>query len=211
MKALLLCGAALALAAAPAPGRDADRPPLLTASQVGARHLPDLGFARRAARRTFFVDPAGSDANPGTAAKPWQTLGQAARALQPGEQALVRAGTYREQIVTGHAGRADAPIRLAVAAGAAGKVRMAGAVPGKPFIRITKPYWIVEGFEIDAEGKHDAAKDAWQPAIAFDRADHALVRAIHAQHGSGPSIFSVSASRDVAASPSSSTGTPTAS
>ncbi|MCI4647327.1 DUF1565 domain-containing protein [Phaeodactylibacter sp.] len=51
--------------------------------------------------RTFFVDqnhPKASDANPGTEARPWRTIGKAAAVLQPGERVLIKSGTYREAV-----------------------------------------------------------------------------------------------------------------
>ena len=41
-------------------------------------------------------DPDASDANPGTAARPWRTLTRAGNAARPGERVLIRAGTYTE-------------------------------------------------------------------------------------------------------------------
>ncbi|HKC47569.1 MAG TPA: Ig-like domain-containing protein [Gemmatimonadales bacterium] len=44
--------------------------------------------------QAFYVSPGGSDANPGTIDQPWQTLQKAFDALQPGQIAYLRAGTY---------------------------------------------------------------------------------------------------------------------
>lgn len=43
-----------------------------------------------------YVSIKGSDANPGTRARPWRTIGKAMAALQPGQTAYVRAGVYVE-------------------------------------------------------------------------------------------------------------------
>jgi Right handed beta helix region len=43
-----------------------------------------------------YVSPRGSDANPGTLARPWRTIGKALAALEPGETAYLRAGDYVE-------------------------------------------------------------------------------------------------------------------
>ncbi len=51
--------------------------------------------------RTFHVaqnHPRSDDANPGTAELPWKTIGQAARALEPGQRVVVHAGVYREWV-----------------------------------------------------------------------------------------------------------------
>lgn len=52
-------------------------------------------------KKTYYVDgaaPKSSDQNPGTAEAPFKTIGRAAELLQPGENVIVRAGTYRECI-----------------------------------------------------------------------------------------------------------------
>lgn len=63
----------------------------------------------------FYVSPSGSDANPGTIGAPWKTLQKAFDALQPGQIAYLRAGTYGtlcgSSSFTG-AGTASAPITV---------------------------------------------------------------------------------------------------
>nr|MCU0872412.1 hypothetical protein [Pirellulaceae bacterium] len=39
-----------------------------------------------------------SDENPGTADRPWRTIGKAAATLQPGERVIVHRGVYREWV-----------------------------------------------------------------------------------------------------------------
>lgn len=43
-------------------------------------------------------NPKSSDANPGTEALPWKTIGKAAKTLKPGERVVVHKGTYREWV-----------------------------------------------------------------------------------------------------------------
>ena len=43
-------------------------------------------------------DPQTSDENPGTADRPWRTIGKAAATLQPGERVVVHRGVYREWV-----------------------------------------------------------------------------------------------------------------
>ena len=71
--------ALLALAAIPVSGGDSARALAAPPSATG---------------KTFFVSPAGSDANPGTPRRPWKTIERALNTLKPGQRALVRAGTY---------------------------------------------------------------------------------------------------------------------
>jgi hypothetical protein len=58
---------------------------------------------------TFHVarqSPAASDDNPGTEDKPWKTIGQAARTLQPGQRVIIHAGEYREWVKPARGGTA---------------------------------------------------------------------------------------------------------
>ena len=63
----------------------------------------------------FYVAPTGSDGNPGTIDQPWQTLQKAFAALQPGQVAYLRSGTYGafcSAVTFSHAGTLAAPITV---------------------------------------------------------------------------------------------------
>ena len=60
----------------------------------------------------------GQDSGPGTSERPWRTVQRALDRLRPGERALVRAGTYGEDLLMRRAGTARAPITVAAAPGA---------------------------------------------------------------------------------------------
>ena len=65
--------------------------------------------------QAFYVAPNGSDGNPGTIDQPWQTLQKAFDALQPGQIAYLRAGTYGafcSAFTFGHAGTLTQPITV---------------------------------------------------------------------------------------------------
>jgi hypothetical protein len=66
--------------------------------------------------QAFYVSASGgSDNNPGTIDQPWQTLQKAFDALQPGQIAYLRAGTYGSfcaAFTFGHAGTLTAPITV---------------------------------------------------------------------------------------------------
>src|SRR3954454_25065664 len=82
----LAFGPAAALAARP----DANLP-------AGARALPDRSFPSNARSACdFYVDPGGSNENPGTQVAPWRTVGRAAATLTAGKVACVNSGTYDE-------------------------------------------------------------------------------------------------------------------
>ncbi|HET6250978.1 MAG TPA: right-handed parallel beta-helix repeat-containing protein [Tepidisphaeraceae bacterium] len=59
---------------------------------------------------TWFVAPAGSNANPGTLASPFKTIQYAADAARAGDTVDILAGTYHETVTLHHSGTAAAPI-----------------------------------------------------------------------------------------------------
>ncbi len=58
----------------------------------------------------LFVSPDGRDDDPGTAAAPFQTLVHALCQARPGQTINILPGVYRESVIMGLFGRADAPI-----------------------------------------------------------------------------------------------------
>ena len=60
------------------------------------------------AGRSFYVSTAGSNANPGTIAKPWRTISKAASTVAPGSTVYVRGGVYHERVVVQVSGSASA-------------------------------------------------------------------------------------------------------
>src|SRR5829696_3608308 len=66
-----------------------------------------------AAATTFYVNPAGSDANSGmSVATPFGTIQRAIDLAQPGDVISMAAGEYFQDIVSRRDGTADAPITL---------------------------------------------------------------------------------------------------
>jgi hypothetical protein len=61
---------------------------------------------------SLYVSPSGSDANPGTASKPFRTLQKALDSVKAGQTVLVRAGTYPEWATAGKGGSSTAPVTL---------------------------------------------------------------------------------------------------
>jgi parallel beta-helix repeat protein len=53
-----------------------------------------VGLATEGSAATYFVSPAGNDANSGGSTDPWRTLQRAADAMQPGDEVRVADGTY---------------------------------------------------------------------------------------------------------------------
>jgi hypothetical protein len=67
----------------------------------------------------YHVSPAGSDANPGGAAKPWRTLAHSADAAAPGDTVLIAAGTWHERLMPCRSGEPGKPITYASEGGVA--------------------------------------------------------------------------------------------
>jgi len=113
--------------------------------------VPDVADAPAAAQslKDWYVSPTGSDSAAGTSAQPFRTISRAIAAVGPGERILVNAGTYAERVrITGtvRAGTATAPIRLQ----GVGKPKIVPAAGGYgSLVQIEKPYWTVDGFEVD--------------------------------------------------------------
>jgi hypothetical protein len=100
-----------------------------------------------------YVSPSGDDANPGTFAKPWRTLGYALGRLFIGQVLFVRGGSYHEQIdhVRLHPGTAEAPITVLAYPGE--NPVLAGTVS------LRQPtYWLIDN--LDVEGDPGAGKQA---------------------------------------------------
>ena len=71
-------------------------------------------------------NPVAADENPGTAEKPFATIGKAAALLKPGEKVIVHAGTYRECVRPAQGG--EGPGRMIAYEAAEGEtVRILGS------------------------------------------------------------------------------------
>lgn len=157
---------------------------------IGARDLPDLGFSSRTPAETFHVAPSGDDSAVGSRARPWKTIRKAATSLEAGQRALVHGGTYREaDLNTANAGEPTAPIWLMEAPGEVAVIE-GSPTSTRPFFVIDQPYWILDGFEINARGQQGHA-------VRINAA-HVLVRNIHAHHGTGPAAVVFSGASDAA-------------
>ena len=88
-----------------------------------------IGSCLLAPASTFHVAPSGSNSNPGTEAAPWRTIQKALNTLRPGQRALVRSGTYRENLEMRRSGTASRPITVAARPGSRPVLRSAGGHP----------------------------------------------------------------------------------
>ena len=121
---------------------------------AGALALPDRSFLEnRGPSCNSYVDPAGSDSNPGSQAAPWRTLRKAATSLTAGKVGCVNSGTYEETGATAaNSGTGSAPIVLQRTPGSPTRpvIRLAQA---SPVLRIDRGYWVVDGLEFDLNRK----------------------------------------------------------
>ncbi len=90
---------------------------------IGLLLLADLTITAHAA--TYVVAPTGSDAGPGTAARPFQNINKAAQVAGAGDTVIVQAGIYHEAVSLRKSGTSTAPIKFV--AQPAGSVVVSGA------------------------------------------------------------------------------------
>ncbi|MFC4600797.1 right-handed parallel beta-helix repeat-containing protein [Cohnella hongkongensis] len=91
---------------------------LVLAAMLVLGSIPASPEPAAAANATYYVAVTGSDSNPGTSAEPFRTIQQAADVMQPGDTAVIRAGTYRETVTPASSGAEGAPITFRAEAGA---------------------------------------------------------------------------------------------
>ena len=92
--------------------------------------LAALLLATVAQARTLVVNPAqtgANDANPGSDAQPFRTIGAAAALAQPGDLVQIHSGVYREKVTITSSGTQEQPISFEAAPGAT--VVITGADP----------------------------------------------------------------------------------
>jgi hypothetical protein len=122
--------------------------------RAGALALPDRSFLNnRASSCDFYVDPGGSDSNPGTQAEPWRTLRKAAATLTAGKVGCLNSGTYEETGASAaNSGTQTAPIVLQRTPGSPTRpvIRL---VQTSAVLRIDRGYWVVDGLEFDLNRK----------------------------------------------------------
>ncbi len=88
---------------------------LASRSGIAATYVVDAGHRRA------------SDQNPGTASKPFKSIGRAVARLVPGDVVLIKAGVYREAVTIQAHGTAGKPIVVRAYSGHEGKVIVLGS------------------------------------------------------------------------------------
>ena len=96
---------------------------------------------------TYYVSTKGSDSGNGTSGSPWKTISKAMKAnLKPGDEVVVRSGTYKESIDVNKDGSAAGHITLRSEVPGGAKIDVPG---GKLYgIHVTGNYVKIDGFDI---------------------------------------------------------------
>jgi hypothetical protein len=101
-----------------------------------------------AAAKTIYVNPAGSDANSGTATSPFKTLNKGILSMSAGDTLMVT-GTYNQPLVISKSGTVSAPLTII---GNAAILRMGGTQQNG--IKVTGSYVNISGFEVTGSTSH---------------------------------------------------------
>jgi parallel beta-helix repeat protein len=98
--------------------------------------------AQLASATFYYVDaghPEAADTNPGTEALPWKTIRRATQSPQPGDIVLIKAGTYREEVILQRSGTSARPIQFWAYPGQEGEVIINAAEPVTRWHKCTGP------------------------------------------------------------------------
>ena len=144
-----IAGVLVALAIATSACASSDGPDVFSAEKVGraGSKLPQL--LPRSRGQTFYVSRQGSNENPGTREQPWLTIQKALDTLTAGERALVRGGTYVEDLLMRRAGSPSEPITVSAFPGERVAIRPASRWGDTYAIEITGSYFRLRGFVLE--------------------------------------------------------------
>ncbi len=117
----------------------------------------------------FYVATTGDDANPGTLAQPWKTIQKAMNALQPGQIAYVRAGTYETGGTFGTSNDSQYWSATCTATGPCSIVAYPGEQPIiHGWIKITGSYIRLSGFIIEGPLSRDVTSCTERRAMQIE-------------------------------------------
>jgi parallel beta-helix repeat protein len=141
----------------PAAGGEDNPPPTTTKPpSSGGTPAPTSGWVPTGP--AYVVAPGGDDGNPGTEAAPWRTIGHGISQLQPGDNLLVRDGTYgtvgngQAINIQNMSGSAGAPITIAAYPGEHPK--LVGG--GWQVVRVYQANYIdIRGFNVEGTAATD--------------------------------------------------------
>ena len=123
-----------------------DARPLIAASVLASFAV---AAPTRASAADLYVAETGNDANPGTEASPWQTIGKCAAMAMPGDTCRIASGKYRELVKPPRSGAPGKPVSFVAASTTGAPVVITGRRP-------------ITGFSL-----HDGAK-IWKATVTAD-------------------------------------------
>lgn len=117
----------------------------------------------------YYVATTGSDANPGTITQPWRTIQKAMDALQPGQKAFVRAGTYETGGTFGTSDDSQFWSKNCTALGPCSILAYPGERPViHGWIKITGSYLRLSGFIIEGPLSRDETSCSERRAMQIE-------------------------------------------
>ena len=133
---------------------------------VGAKFVLIVFFSlilmplRASGQTMLYVSPKGSDANPGTAASPFQTIGKAASVVNPGDTVIVETGVYHEALNLTRGGTANAYVTFM------SQTKWGAVLDGNnnsmaEAVKFTASYIRFQGFEVRNYGGNSGGADAF--------------------------------------------------
>lgn len=135
-----------------------------------------------AAGNTYYVAPAGNDANPGTETAPWRTLKKAAATLQAGDTAIFEDGVYvSSQIRFTNNGAEHAPITIKARNKQKAKLLFSNLNTTSKIVLTNKQYISIFDFEITQEVSGTTSGDIF---IDMSDCSHCIVSG-NSIHGAG--------------------------
>lgn len=132
----------------------------------------------------FFVSVSGSDAATGTSAAPFRSIMKAVRSAGPGDRIVVRAGTYREDVLINSSALDGTEAKKILLQGE-GKPKVVPTGATSTVFHVQRKHWIVDGFEVHPEARRIFA-------VAFSGATNGSVlrnSELHGGTGAGVNIF----------------------
>ena len=139
-----VAAALLALVAALAAACDGDGSP----SETPEGGSPVASVVAAGGGRVLYVAPTGDDDAEGSAEHPWRTLQHAADAVLPGDTAVVKKGTYGEEVTLARSGEQGKPITFQASPGEEVTLDGGGEAGGAFTIESGTSHLRLEGFRL---------------------------------------------------------------
>lgn len=133
------------------------------------------GAVSNALSGVFYVSPAGSDANPGTLALPWRSVGASVQKLSAGSTLYVRGGTYHETVYVSASGTSSTPILISGYPGETASIDGQGNIPSgywDVLFNVNGSYVTVSNLEV---------KNSYGMGLVFTGSNNRATQ-IHAHH-----------------------------